>query len=142
MQKSLIPVWVFAILSGCQGTVTPESARPMPAIEATTRQAVGVFYIGGRVERPGAYPLTGETITLRQALSDAGPTTKATADLRVVIIRRVAHHGDYQYYMSATSIVNSSIGEIPLQPNDSVMYGCNMSATNCFGGEVHKKFLP
>lgn len=53
------------------------------------RDVVGEFWIGGNVNAPGAYPLTGREITLKQAIINAQGLNQLAWPKKVEVIRRL-----------------------------------------------------
>lgn len=88
---------------------------------------IGEYYMGGHVNRPGAYSLTARKITLTQAMISAGGLDQVAIPARTEIIRRV---GNSQLFVRI-DLDRISAGlepDIYLKPNDQVMVGTNMGA--------------
>jgi hypothetical protein len=106
------------------------SPPPTPAIERTNPAVDGQAYIGGHVERPGAYPLSaGRPLTLRAVLSAAGADYQRPGGFEVELVRRGAD-GRETYYELGEASYRSATGDTPLQPDDQVyLVGVKLTGT-------------
>ena len=91
------------------------------ATSSATAPMIGEYFIGGAVPRPGAYTVTGRTITLRQALLAAafGPREAKEAAF-ISINRRTANDGEELIKVEPAALFDRGEGNEPLQPNDQV----------------------
>jgi len=80
------------------------------------RDVVGEFWVGGNVNGPGAYPITGRPITLKQAIVTAGGLNQIAQPKKVEVIRRL---GKNQSGLTQEEIVLVDLKKIAegLQPD-------------------------
>jgi len=92
-----------------------------------TPGSVGVYYVGGHVQRTGVYQLAQDQ-TLKQAIISAGMLDQLAIPERTDVIRRVA--GDREVYarVDLTKIFDGSQPDLYLKPNDQIMVGTNFLA--------------
>ena len=65
--------------------------RPADRI-TVPRDLVGEFYVGGNVNAPNAYPITGRPITLKQAITIAGGLNSIAWPQKVEVVRRIGEN--------------------------------------------------
>lgn len=90
--------------------------------------AVGEYYMGGNVMRPGVYSLTGRKITLKQAIISAGMFNALAIPSRTEVIRRLP--GDREVYarIDLDKVFAGEVSDLYLKPNDVVNVGTNAAA--------------
>jgi protein involved in polysaccharide export with SLBB domain len=89
---------------------------------------IGEFYIGGEVQRPGVYSLTGRQVTVKQAVTAAGNLAPLSWPENSILVRRI---GDFQEQVMALDIEAIFKGEEPdiyLRPNDMIVVGTDVRA--------------
>jgi protein involved in polysaccharide export with SLBB domain len=107
--------------------------RPKDVIVAQNLP-VGVYYMGGHVNRGGAFSLTGQKVTLREAVIAAGMFDQLAIPARTDIIRRIRsgtrEGGDRQVFVRVDldRIFTGQAPDIYLKPDDNVMVGTNALA--------------
>jgi hypothetical protein len=67
----LFAALIFAMAVGCDAKA-PAPVSWTSAIEPTTGQFRGTYYVGGNVKHPGAHSLPDRVLSLKQALIAAG----------------------------------------------------------------------
>lgn len=65
--------------------------RPADRI-TVPRDLIGEFYVGGNVNAPNAYPITGRPITLKQAITIAGGLNAIAWPQKVEVVRRIGEN--------------------------------------------------
>jgi protein involved in polysaccharide export with SLBB domain len=88
----------------------------------------GVYQMGGHVTRAGTYNLTGQKLTLKQAVYGNGGLDQLAIPARTELIRRVGPNKEVFVRVDLDKI---SAGEQPdffLKPNDLVIVGTNAAA--------------
>jgi protein involved in polysaccharide export with SLBB domain len=88
----------------------------------------GVYYMGGHVQNPGAYSLTGQRVTLKEAIISAHMLDQLAIPQRTDIIRRLGPGKEVFVRVDLDKIFAGHESDIYLKPNDSVMVGTNMIA--------------
>ena len=81
----------------------------------------GTYFVGGAVQRPGAYTMSGQPVTVRQAVVAAGgPDIRHGARAYVTIHRR---HADEEEVIKVNlrPLLESGVNDEALWPNDTVM---------------------
>jgi hypothetical protein len=107
--------------------------RPKDVIIAQNLQ-VGVYYMGGHVARGGAFSLTGQKVTLQEAVIAAGMFDALAIPARTDIIRKIRSGtrdgGDRLVYVRVDldRIFTGQAPDIYLKPDDRVMVGTNALA--------------
>ncbi len=86
---------------------------------------VGFFYIIGHVNRPGVYSLTGQKVTLRQAIAAAGGLSALAWPSRCEIIRRVGGSSEQIIAVNLDAIFSGQEDDRFLQPDDVINVGTN-----------------
>jgi protein involved in polysaccharide export with SLBB domain len=89
---------------------------------------VGVYYMGGHVQNPGAYSLTGQRVTLKEAIISAHMLDQLAIPQRTDIIRRLGPGKEVFVRVDLDKIFAGHESDIYLKPNDSVMVGTNLIA--------------
>ena len=98
----------------------------------------GVYYMGGHVAHAGAYSLTGQQITLKQAVVAAGMFDQAAIPGRSEVIRRLKDNVEVFARVDLDRVWAGEQPDIYLKPNDTVMVGTNLLAP--FIGAVRNSF--
>ncbi len=88
----------------------------------------GVYYMGGHVQRTGVYNLTGQKITLKQAIVGAGMLDAVAIPQRTDIIRRIGTDQEIFVRIDLDAIFSGKQPDLFLKPNDTVMVGTNFFA--------------
>ena len=90
--------------------------------------AIGDFYMGGEIARPGVYSLTGRKMTLLQAVMAAGGLTAVAVPWRTEIMRRVSETEEEIIYMDLGKISRGEAPDCYLQPEDQIRVGTDQGA--------------
>lgn len=90
--------------------------------------AVGEYYMGGNVLRPGVYSLTGRNITLKQAIISAGMFNALAVPSRTEVIRRLPGNREVYARVDLDKIFAGEQPDLYLKPNDVVNVGTNAAA--------------
>jgi protein involved in polysaccharide export with SLBB domain len=88
----------------------------------------GVYYVGGHVQNPGAYTLTGQRVTLKQAIISAHMLDQLAIPQRTDIIRRLGPGKEVFVRLDLDKIFAGHESDIYLKPNDQIMVGTNAIA--------------
>ena len=89
---------------------------------------VGEYYMGGHVARPGAYTITGNPITLKNAVIAASMLDQLAIPERTDVVRRLGPDREVFVRVNLAKIFAGQQSDIYLKPNDSVMVGTNALA--------------
>jgi len=89
----------------------------------------GEFYMGGHVQRPGAFTLTGRKITLKEAVVSAGMLDAVAIPQRTDIIRRIKPDHEIFVRVDLSQIFAGNQPDVYLKPYDQVMVGTNALAS-------------
>ncbi|MBN1765868.1 MAG: polysaccharide biosynthesis/export family protein [Sedimentisphaerales bacterium] len=89
---------------------------------------VGVFYVQGQVARPGPYSLSGERMTLKEAIAAAGPITGLASPSRCDITRRLGRDksGNFKEVtvrINLQKLLEGSQPNLFIKPNDIINVG-------------------
>jgi polysaccharide export outer membrane protein len=82
-------------------------------------RAVGYFSIQGGVAKPGKYEITGQSITLTEAIAMAGGTA-GKPDLTNVSILRPSEKGNQTVAVNADSILSGKAQDVAVKDGDSI----------------------
>jgi len=85
--------------------------------------SVGVFYVMGQVARPGPYSVTGDRMTIKQALAIVGPMTPLAVPSRCDIIRRVGENREVTYRMNLEKLFAGTAPDVFIKPGDIINIG-------------------
>lgn len=85
--------------------------------------AVGEFYLGGNVARPGAYSLTGRRITVKQAIVSAGGFGPLAWPARAELVRRISPDEEQMIQLDLDAIFSGKAPDFYVKPNDIVNVG-------------------
>ena len=88
----------------------------------------GEFYMGGHVQRPGVFTLTGRKITLKEAIVSAGMFDGLAIPQRTDIIRRVKPDHEIFVRVDLAKIFAGEQPDIFLRPYDQIQVGTNALA--------------
>ncbi len=89
---------------------------------------VGVFYVMGHVLRPGVYSLTGQEITLRQAIAAAGGLDALAWPSRCEVVRRIDGDREETTQWDLERIMNGNDPDLYLKPEDLINVGTHAVA--------------
>ncbi|MFN4243287.1 MAG: polysaccharide biosynthesis/export family protein [Tepidisphaerales bacterium] len=89
---------------------------------------VGFYYMGGHVNRVGAYQLQANSVTLKQAIISAGMLDQVAIPQRTDIIRRIGSDREVFARVNLDAIFAGKQPDIFLKPDDTVMVGTNFFA--------------
>ena len=89
----------------------------------------GEYYMGGHVQRPGAFTLTGRKITLKEAVVSAGMLDAVAIPQRTDIIRRIKPDHEIFVRVDLSQIFAGNQPDVYLKPYDQVMVGTNALAS-------------
>ncbi|MBN2212347.1 MAG: polysaccharide biosynthesis/export family protein [Sedimentisphaerales bacterium] len=85
--------------------------------------ATGIFYVAGQVARPGSYSLTGDRLTLKQALVAAGPMTSLAWPSRCEITRRIGANREVTYRVDVEKLFQGTAPDVFVKANDIINVG-------------------
>lgn len=88
----------------------------------------GYYFVGGHVARPGAYTLSGQRMTVKDAIISASMFDGLAIPQRTDIIRQV--HPDHEIFVRVDleKIFSGEEPDIYLKPHDKIMVGTNALA--------------
>ncbi|MEQ9453876.1 MAG: polysaccharide biosynthesis/export family protein [Phycisphaeraceae bacterium] len=90
----------------------------------------GFVYIGGAINRPGAYQIPGERdLTLKQLIASAGNLSAIAIPERVDLVRRVSDNQEASIRLNLRAIFDMTEPDIYLKPNDTINIGTNFIAS-------------
>ena len=84
---------------------------------------VGVFYVMGQVSRPGPYSLQGQRMTLKQAISVAGPLSPLANMNCCDITRRIGRDKEVTCRLNLRKLMEGSQPDMFIKPNDIINIG-------------------
>ena len=89
---------------------------------------IGLYFVGGHVARPGTFQLTGQKVTLMDAIIGASMLDGLAIPQRTDIIRHV--NPDHQVYVRVdlTKVFSGESPDIYIKPGDKIMVGTNAIA--------------
>ncbi len=91
--------------------------------------AIGLCYIGGQINRPGAFTVPGDRdLTLRQLIFSAGGFGGLAIPERVELTRRIGLDRTAIVRLNARAIYNGTQPDLFIKPNDTVNIGTNFFA--------------
>jgi len=115
--------WLWLVATACLLTCGCAADRPADS------KAAGVYYIGGRTQLPGAYPLPKGGVSLRQALTLA--QAYPPYDESLVIVFHYEQVGAVMYEnrtcVMARPLMESGVGDVQVHPDDRIMYTTTFS---------------
>jgi polysaccharide export outer membrane protein len=89
---------------------------------------VGEFYVGGEVQRPGVYSLTGRRVTVKQAVTAAGNLAPLAWPENSVLVRRIGDNQEMRIALNIEAIFRGEEPDIYLKPNDVIEVGTSVRA--------------
>jgi len=94
----------------------------IPLLEA------GEFYVGGEVNRPGTYTLTGRKVTVKMAMIAAGGLGPLAWPENVTLTRRIGTTQEQKIAINLESITLGTQADYFLKADDVIMVGTNWKA--------------
>ena len=88
----------------------------------------GVYYVMGQVARPGPYQLTGENMTLKQAIAGVGGLSALASMDRCDITRRIKGDKEITYRVNLKKLFEGVQPDIYIKPNDLINIGSHPTA--------------
>jgi polysaccharide biosynthesis/export protein len=88
----------------------------------------GVYYVAGHVARPGVFTLTGQKITVKQAVMSAGMFDELAIPQRTEIVRRIRPDHEVAIRIDLDKIFRSDQPDVYLKPDDQILVGTNAIA--------------
>jgi len=85
--------------------------------------STGIYSVMGQVARPGAYSLAGQRLTLKQAISTAGPISAIAWPSRCEIIRRIGENKEVTYLVNLKKLFAGTAPDLFIKPNDIINVG-------------------
>jgi protein involved in polysaccharide export with SLBB domain len=92
------------------------------------RLEIGEFYVMGEVNRPGAYQLTGRSITVKMAVAAAGNLGGLAWPENAVLVRRVGQAEEQMIPLNLERILRGEDEDIFLKANDVIQVGTHAKA--------------
>src|SRR5205085_166141 len=89
---------------------------------------VGTYWVAGHVQRTGVYNLTGQKLTLKQAIDGAGGFDAVAIPARTEIIRRIGKDKEVFAMVDMDKIYAGWQPDIFLKPYDEVRVGTSFYA--------------
>lgn len=89
----------------------------------------GEYFVGGNVNRPGAYQLTGRKITVKQAIVSAGQFGPLAWPSRADLVRRVSGDEEQTIQIDLDAIFAGEAPDFYLRPNDMIQVSSHPIAT-------------
>ena len=103
--------------------------RPGDIIKVPGQQG-GFVYLGGQINRPGAYNIPGEKdLTLKQLIVSGGGLSAIAVPERVDLVRRIGNDQEATVRINLRAIFNGTEPDLFLKANDVINIGTNMAAT-------------
>lgn len=88
-----------------------------------------VYFVMGNVSRPGVYSMTGQKLTLEQAIAAAGNFGPLAIPRRCELIRRIGHNQEITIQVNMQAIFSGEEPDIFLKPYDTLNVGTDFFAT-------------
>jgi hypothetical protein len=88
----------------------------------------GTYYMGGHVGRPGAYTLSGQRVTLKQAIIAASMLDPLAIPQRTDVIRRLGPDREVWVRMDLAKLFAGRQPDVFIKPDDQVLVGTNAIA--------------
>ena len=101
--------------------------RPKDVIYAADPQT-GFYFVGGHVARPGAYTLSGQKMTVKDAIISASMLDGLAIPQRTDIIRHISPDHEVFVRVDLTKIFSGEEPDFYLKPDDKIMVGTNALA--------------
>ncbi len=86
------------------------------------------YYMMGNVTRPGAYTISGDRITIKQAVAAAGNLGPIAIPRRCELIRRIGHNQEMIIQVNLQAIFDGTAPDIFLKNNDILNVGTDFFA--------------
>ncbi len=103
--------------------------RPGDIIKVPGQQG-GFVYLGGAINRPGAYNIPGEKdLTLKQLIVSGGGLSAIGIPERVDLVRRIGNSQEATVRINLRAIFNGTEPDLFLKANDVINIGTNAVAT-------------
>lgn len=103
--------------------------RPGDIIKVPGQQG-GFVYLGGAINRPGAYNIPGEKdLTLKQLIVSGGGLSAIGIPERVDLVRRIGNDQEATVRINLRAIFNGTEPDLFLKANDVINIGTNLVAT-------------
>ena len=103
--------------------------RPGDVIKVPGQQG-GFVYLGGAINRPGAYNIPGEKdLTLKQLIVSGGGLSAIGIPERVDLVRRIGNDQEATIRINLREIFNGTEPDLFLKANDVINIGTNTLAT-------------
>ena len=103
-------------------TPTGRGSAPPSTLPAATPPAIGEYFIGGAIPRPGAYTIDRRTVTARQAAVAAGLTREVAKEIAyITIYRRSGQTGEEFIKIDVAGLLERGENDEPLKADDRVM---------------------
>ena len=96
--------------------------RPRDVIRVPLPNA-GEYYVGGNVQNPGTYQLTGRQVTVKQAIVSAGGFGPLAEPSRANLVRRLAGDEEQTIQIDLDAILSGETPDFYLRPNDTINVG-------------------
>ena len=90
--------------------------------------STGVYYVMGQVSRPGPYQLTGEKMTLKQAIASVGGLSPLASPDRCDITRITSDNSEITYRVNLSKLFEGVQPDIYIKPNDMINVGSHPTA--------------
>jgi hypothetical protein len=88
----------------------------------------GTYYMGGHVVRPGAYSLSGQRVTLKQAIIAASMLDPLAIPQRTDVIRRLGPNREVWVRVNLAKLFAGRQPDVYIKPDDQVLVGTNLIA--------------
>lgn len=88
----------------------------------------GFYFVGGHVARPGAYTLSGQKMTVKDAIISASMLDGLAIPQRTDIIRQIQPDHEIFVRVDLTKIFAGEEPDVYLKPHDKIMVGTNFFA--------------
>ena len=88
----------------------------------------GTYYMGGHVARPGAYTLSGQRVTLKQAIIAASMLDPLAIPQRTDVIRRLGTDREVWVRVDLAKLFAGRQPDLFIKPDDQVLVGTNLIA--------------
>ncbi len=88
-----------------------------------------VYFVMGNVQRPGVYSMTGQKLTLREAIAAAGNFGPVAIPRRCELIRRIGKDQEMTIQVNMQAIFSGDEPDIFLKPYDTLNVGTDFFAT-------------
>lgn len=88
----------------------------------------GTYYMGGHVVRPGAYTLSGQRVTLKQAIIAASMLDPLAIPARTDVIRRIGPDKEVWVRVNLSKLFAGRQPDVYIKPDDQVLVGTHLIA--------------